>query len=190
MTDDVSDREEFAKAIEDILSEGMENYSVIVASNYSDFVEYGSTPVKDRESKMPKVEDENLKGQKEMVTEARKNIRDWVAKKKGLTGKDRIIQGDKMYKHIMDHGTAPHPFIRPAINDAKNMKAADILQLYDNSENFMEAYAEFIAERMRYYLNKNGSVVSGALISSIYVIKSDDVPPNTSQFDPDKGDAK
>ena len=134
MTDDSdssADKDKFVKRIEEILSDEMEDYSVVILSDYANEVEYGSPPIHIRETKLPKVKDGN-----EEVTVARKNIRDWVAKKYNVSGKDRITQGDRMYRHIMDHGTKPHPFIRPSIRDAENMKPADIMQMCEG-ENFI-----------------------------------------------------
>lgn len=182
MTESAIDAEDLMKQLKEAFSTRYDDKKVVIACRYAECVEYGTTPsTRTTPAKMTTdVED----GKTVKITEARKKIRDWTAHKEGLSEKDRIIKGDRMYKYIMDHGTKPHPFIRPALSDAENMKAEDILSLIE-SEDPVDAYAKFLVERMKFYLKKNKSIDTSELISSIKVVSADlDIP--AKDFDPDR----
>ena len=174
-------KDEFVKRLEEILSSEVEDYGIVINCPYVEYIEYGSTPATSNESKMPKVDDQKDIDPKthkpRQVTIARLNIRDWAARKYGLNDEERIKQGDQFYKYIMDHGAAPHPFIRPAYHDMENIKTADLLQMVE-AENPFEAYAKHFVDRMIYHLKQNGSILGEASLieRSIEIKKVSDIP--------------
>lgn len=193
MSKPVDSEEELEKQLSEIiLSRLGSEYSVAIAG-YADYVEYGRKgPVTKQESDAPKVDDADSsgkvlvdkKGNTEKVTQARMNIRNWVQVKYGMNEHDRKTYGDMMYERLMNNSIPPHPFIRPAIRDAEQATTEDIVEFGNKmgATEFAQAYAEYLAERMRQHLKENGSVVTKGLINSIEVKRSIELPPNTKKF--------
>lgn len=193
MSKPIDNEEELEKQLTDIiLSKLGSEYSVAIAG-YADYVEYGRKgPVTKRESDAPKVDDKDPDGNiitddhgnTEKVTQARMNIRNWVQVKYGRYGHERKVYGDMAYERLMNRSIPPHPFIRPAIRDAEQATTEDIVEFGNKmgATEFAQAYAEYLAERMRRHLKDNGSVVTKGLINSIEVKRSIELPPNTKKF--------
>lgn len=138
---------------------------VVIECPYALAVEYGTTPSKAGGSAVPKVKDPET-GQE--ITQARLDFRNWIEKKEGVTGKERVRRGDLAYKKVMQEGMKPHPYIRPAVEDMKRTLMEDAMGATSEEEVTM-AYANFLAARMKYYLNSNKNDVTDALTKSIRV---------------------
>lgn len=161
-------KEDLEKQLQEWFNQVFREKTVIIDCPYAAAVEYGTTPAKaDPLSKDLAVDPEN--GQ--TISKVKLRFRNWIAAKEGLTGKERTRRGDAIYHHVMEKGAAPHPYIRPAVEDMFRTVPEDAIGL-TSEEDVATAYAYFLVSRMKYYLNKNRSEATHALSDSIKVLPS------------------
>ena len=161
-------KEDVQNQLQDWFNQMFEPMSVIIDCPYALPVEYGTTPSTRKGEPEGKVSDPET-GQ--MVTPAKLRFREWIGKKEGLHGKDRAEKGDAIYHTVMEEGSAPHPYIRPATEDMYHTVPEDAMGLTSEGQ-VNVAYAFFLAKRMIHYLESNKSVVTANLKSSIKVLPS------------------
>ena len=172
-------KETLTKAIQAKINEQFKDRTVIVDCPYANAVEYGTTPAKKQRATNDIVTDDQTG---ERITRARMNIREWVGIKEHLSGKDRAKAGDAIYKKVMEEGMAPHPYIRPAIEDMKHMNPDDVIAQVD-AENIFDAYTICLAKKMVEHIDKNKSVASEKLKKSVKVVPKA-LAPNVKEYDP------
>lgn len=164
MTDD--GKEALAKAVQEEFSAIFKKKTVVVDCPYAEAVEFGTTPSKANRTDSNIVTDEET-GDK--VTEAKLKFREWIGLKEGLHGKERAKKGDAIYHHVMEKGAAPHPYMRPAIEDMLRMDVDDIVVI-TGIEDVAEACTTYLAMKMMMYLERNESIATGALKKSIKIV--------------------
>lgn len=158
-------REALEKAVTEAVNEMFEEKTVVIQCPYAEAVEYGTTPSKGEQNNQMATDEET--GERISLTKLK--FREWIGLKDGIHGKERAKKGDAIYKHVMEEGAKPHPYIRPAIRDLEMTDFDDIMNLTD-ADNIADACIQFLAMRMVYYLEKNKSVATGELKKSIMVV--------------------
>ena len=158
--------EKFMKQVQEFFDEKFKECKVVIDCPYALAVEYGTTPSKKKGQGYTKLKRDPQTGKD--ISEVKLKIRDWIAEKEGLSGKERVKKGDAIYHELMEEGAAPHPYIRPAVQDALHTSPEDVVNR-TSEKNLAMAYPMYIADRMAYYLKQNKSDVSHALKDSISV---------------------
>lgn len=166
MTDEA--KEDLERQLQEWFNQVFKEKTVIIDCPYALAVEYGTTPSKANPLSKEIVIDPET-GQE--VSRTKLKFRDWVERKEGATGKERVRKGDAIYHHVMEKGAAPHPYIRPAMEDMFRTYPEDAVGL-TSEEDVVTAYAYFLADRMRFYLKKNKSEATNMLSKSIKVVPS------------------
>lgn len=164
MTED--GKEALAKAVQAEFDRVFQKKTVVVDCPYAEAVEFGTTPSKSSSSDKNIVVDPETG---DRISEVRLKFRNWIGEKEGLTGKERVRKGDSIYHHVMEKGAAPHPYIRPAMEDLLHADPNDITGI-TGIDDIAEASNVFLAMKMMMYLGKNESIATGALKKSIKVI--------------------
>ena len=156
------------KAVQDEFARIFKEKMVIVDCPYAEAVEFGTTPSKADRSGKTMVDDPETG---ERISEVKLKFRNWIGEKEGLTGKERKRKGDAIYHHVMENGAAPHPYIRPAIEDLLHSSPEDITMI-TGIEDIGDACTAYLATKMKMYLEKNESIATGALKDSIKIVPS------------------
>lgn len=164
MTED--GKEALAKAVQEQFNEIFKKKTVVVDCPYAEAVEFGTTPSRASASNKNVVEDPETG---DRISEVKLKFRNWIGEKEGLTGKERARKGDAIYHHVMEKGAAPHPYMRPAIEDLLHTDPNDITMI-TGIDDVAEACVTYLAMKMMMYLEKNESVATGALKKSIKVV--------------------
>ena len=159
-------KEMLARAVQERFDEIFEKKTVVIDCPYAEAVEFGTTPSKASASEKNMVTDPETG---DRISEVRLKFRDWIGEKEGLTGKERVRKGDAIYRHVMEKGAAPHPYIRPAIEDLMHTEPDDIMMI-TGIDDIAEACAVYLAMRLMMHLERNESIATGALKKSIKVI--------------------
>ena len=131
---------------------------IVVDSDHAEFVEFGS---------MPSTAPARPESERGKPTDVELKFREWV-KKRGIGGGDVNGTARRIYRHIMQNGMAPMPFMRPAMYYVTQ----SIEYMNDNNPYLDEGHsirdiAEWIIEEMKTCLDMNDMVVSGELRDSI-----------------------
>lgn len=166
MTED--GKEALTKAVQDEFDRIFQKKTAVIDCPYAEAVEFGTTPSRANTSDTNVVTDQET-GDK--ISEVKLRFREWIGLKEGLHGKERAKKGDAIYHHVMENGAAPHPYIRPAIQDMLAMDVDDILMI-TGIEDVAEACTTFLAMKMIMYLEKNESIATGSLKKSIKIVPS------------------
>ena len=119
-----------------------QTWTVYYDAIYAASVEYGSSP----------------------HTPPQKEIKKWVIHKLGVTEKEADSVAWAIVNSIKKHGTAPHPFLRIALNEAK-AKAPKLLQ-----KGGVEAIAMYVFSRSQELLAQ-GIDDTGSLAQSGHVFR-------------------
>ncbi len=148
-----------ALAIEVLSGSGrLDPHCVVIDCEHALPMEFGTSPAKKRAS---------LRGGP--PSKAWINIREWCRVRWGITDPRELDRrAGALYKRIMDNGLAPHPFIRPAMEEIRE----ELLTLDGEhwfNEHSVEDLAEYLAERMREILIEHDTVFTGELLDSIHV---------------------
>ena len=159
--------EEFSRLLEDTLEddERFQPYSVTVDSDHAGYIEYGSPPLLDREKYTPPKT--RSKGTNSELFE---NLKKWYKARNGGVWSNEDVY--LIYRKIMEKGTPPQPFIRPALYDlTREIQDGQSI----NGEMSFEALANWLKDRMIYYLEENHTIYEGGTLKDkIFVEKSTD----------------
>ena len=158
-------KEKLKSDLSNIFTQMFYKVSVIVDCPYAYAVEYGTTPAKKGQGTKEYVTDPET-GKR--ISAVKLKFRNWIAEKEHVTGAERVKRGDAIYEKVMEKGMSPHPYIRPALEDMFRTYPEEAMHL-TSEEDVSLAYAVFLANRMKYYLETYKSDVTHTLKDSIKV---------------------
>ena len=100
------------------------------------------------------------------VSPVEEDIRKWVDRKLHKSGREGIALAHKIYKGIMANGTAPQPFLRPAVHNVLHrLTLSD--DAWEGKEPNMAVVAEMVYEEMKRILNE-GISYTGETARQLY----------------------
>ena len=143
----------------------LRTYNIIIDSDHAAYVEFGTGPANTKDPSF----DQYGHSVKERIAR-------WVDEKFGseLTAKQKHDMAFSVYKRIMQEGIPPAPFVRPAVDEVMNdpETLALIFNAGDTSDG-MYRLAEYVVDRIKENLYKNGTVYHHDIEDHIYIKKSE-----------------
>lgn len=129
-------------------------------SDWSVHIEFGTEGFKGGRTK----DSYRKRGQ---VSPVEEDLREWVEKKLGKTGKERDRIARKVYRNIMDQGIAPNPFLRPAVHSVIHRYSSSG-DAWEGKEQSLVTIANEIVEEMRRYLIEKNIPYTGETMRELY----------------------